>query len=323
MLMFFLFIGIGVFLLYIGAGSIVTSSSRVARRMGLSDLWIGLTIVAFGTSLPELVVGFMSNLSPEAQGLTLSNIAGANINNITLILGISGLISPLTIREKTTRREISFMILAGVVFYIMALSGNVMSRVEGIILLVFFAYFTFTCCVIDFFKEPPVCRPGRVTDEMQLEIDAERKPLALDIFLIIFGIAALGFGGEITKNNAVNLANYLNIPKTVIGATIVSLGTTLPELFTSVMAASKGKLDISIGNIVGSCIFNMLMVGGIAAVTRPIAVNTSLLMLDFPVMLLTSIIVIPMISPDFHIDKTESVILLLCYVFYVFTSYIR
>ncbi len=319
MLSLILWILLGVFLLYIGAGAIVTSSSRVAKRFGLSDLWIGLTIVAFGTSLPELVVGFISNLSPEATGLTLSNIAGANINNITLILGISGLISPLTIREKSTRREISFVILSGVVFYIMAVTGNVISRFEGIILLAFFGYFTFTVCVTDFFKIPAICRLNHVEDKSE----ANKKPIALDIFFIIFGMAALGIGGEITKNNAVSLAIFLKIPMTVIGATVVSLGTTLPELFTSVMAAARGKLDLSIGNIIGSCIFNLLVVGGIAAVSSPIPVNTSLLILDFPVMLLTSIIVIPMISPDFHIDKTESIILLLCYVFYVFTSYIR
>lgn len=308
---------VGLLALYFGAGFIVNSSSRVARRMGLSELWIGLTIVAFGTSLPELVVAITSNLG-VAQDLAMSNIAGANVNNITLILGIAAFISPLMISEKSTRREISFLILAGALFFVLALIGSEISRLDGIILFTMFIIFTFTCCVVDFFKEPPCCR---VIHNDSNEVDGEKKKsMAFDIFLMIIGIVALTFGGQITVKNAVLLATIMNISQTVIGATIVSLGTTLPELFTSVVAASHGKLDISIGNIIGSCIFNMLAVVGIASMIKPIPVSTDILTLHFPFMLLTSMIVIPMISPDFYIDKKESLVLILVYIFYIFSN---
>ncbi|MFP4459408.1 MAG: calcium/sodium antiporter [Candidatus Zixiibacteriota bacterium] len=328
MLTDFLLIIAGLFLLYLGAGSIVTSSSRIARRMGLSELWIGLTVVAFGTSLPELVVGLHSNIT-GVQDITLSNIAGANINNITLILGISGLIAPLTIRDKSTRREVSFLILATVVFFVLAVLGHDITRLDGIILFALFGYFTFSCCFVDFFREPPICRKCSLDRYHKIdlpEIDEEelkKKKPWWDIALIVFGIVALTFGGRVSVDSAVSIATALEIPQKVVGATIVALGTTLPELFTSVFAASRGELDISIGNIIGSCIFNILTIVGIASIIKPIGVNPTLLTFDFPFMILMSVIIIPMISPDFHIDKTESIILLLCYVFYVLTNLLR
>jgi cation:H+ antiporter len=250
--------------------------------------------------------------------LALSNIAGANITNITLILGITGIINTLTVNNKSTRREIKFLVLSGVVFMTLAFIGQSISRWDSIILLVLFGFFNFSCCIVDFFKEPPPCRKEKRTNRSKKK-RYMRTPVYADILLLFFGIVILSYGGNVTVETAKEMAIIFNIQTSIIGATIVALGTTLPELFTSVIAALKGKADLSIGNVIGSCLFNMLAIVGINGLIHPIDVSPSLLQLHFPVMIASSIIVIPMINKDFHISRYEAFILIACYFLYVFT----
>jgi len=254
----------GFILLVKGADWLVDGASELARRIGVSDLAIGLTIVAFGTSMPE----FMVNMFASVQGnsaIAIGNIVGSNIFNILLILGISSLITPIVVQRSTTLKEIPFSFLA--VFALLAfandrfLDGNpvsVLSRAEGIGFLGFFAIF-----LIYTIGMP------RNGEAAQTEPHTQRSILLSSIFIVL-GFIALIIGGKLTVDAAVVIARLFNLSETLIGLTIVAAGTSLPELATSAVAAYKKNADIAVGNIVGSNIFNIFWILGVSAIIRPI-----------------------------------------------------
>jgi cation:H+ antiporter len=254
---------LGLIILVKGADWLVTGASEFARIKNISNLTIGLTIVAFGTSAPELVVNVYSAIL-DHHDMVFGNILGSNIFNLFMILGIAGIISPLTVQSTTVWKEIPFSLLAVVTLMVLTnvafLSNDPgLSRLDGLILLSFFA--GFMLYIYKQLQKDPV-------KEVATETSLSPSKIWL---LILVGLAGLTLGGQLLVSNAVALARVLNVSEKVIGLTIVAAGTSLPELATSVVAAIKKNNDIAVGNIIGSNIFNIFLILGVSSVLRPIS----------------------------------------------------
>jgi len=268
MITYILFI-IGFFLLIKGADLLVDGSASIAKKLKISSIVIGLTIVAFGTSAPEFIVNIFASVQGNTE-IAIGNILGSNIANILLILGISAIIYPITAKKNTVLKEIPLSLLAAVVLGLMAndmiIDGSGFSgitRIDGFILLSFFIiflYYTFGITKSD-------------KDIVEEEIKVFSYPKA--IIFIILGLVGLTIGGKWIVDGAVKIAEFFNISQSLIGLTIVAIGTSLPELATSAIAAYKKQSDIAIGNVVGSNIFNIFWILGASAIIRPLPFNTS------------------------------------------------
>ncbi|KVX01916.1 calcium/sodium antiporter [Shewanella frigidimarina] len=295
----------GFIILTIGAEALVRGASAVALRLGIAPLIIGLTIVAFGTSAPELAVSVKSALVGN-PGIALGNVVGSNIVNIGLILAITALIRPITVQSQMVKRDIPIMIAASVLMWFLLLDGEV-SFIDGAILfsaLVGYLVFSYVSA-----KNNPE----------DLDVDATPQHPGLSIALIIVGIAMLVGGGILFVDGAVDLAKQFGISEVIIGLTIVAIGTSMPELVTSVMAALKGQSDIAIGNVVGSNIFNVLGILGATALIHPVSA-VGFNEIDFIAMLVLAFMVLPFAWSGLRIGRREGSVLLACYVGY--TSYL-
>lgn len=262
---FWLVLGLG--LILVGANVLTDGASAIARRFGLSDLMVGLTVVAFGTSAPELAISILSALSGSAP-LAIGNVVGSNIFNILMIIGVTAIVSPIVIERSVMSLEIPMVILSSVVLLMLGNSGlidgtgvNIVSRLSGLFLLLLFLLFmryTFASAknpeVADSTEEPAVKGMG----------------IWRAIIYVIAGLGALIWGGDRFVDGASGIAAGLGVSEAVIGLTIVAAGTSLPELATSIVAAVKGKPGMAVGNVIGSNIFNVLMVLGAAAVITPL-----------------------------------------------------
>lgn len=313
-----LFFIIGLALLIKGADWLIDHSSHLARTMGISPLIIGLTVVAFGTSLPEMIVSTFAAVKGAAD-LSIGNIVGSNIANIGLILGVSALIRVLPIRLSTLIYEMPFLLVSA--FLLMLLSNDqnlflkesfTLSRIDGLILLGMFGLFLWY--VIKNAREQQ--QEAAVKKEYDQKY-GEKHQLWKDILFIGLGLTALIMGGKIAVDNAVKIALGLGISEAFIGLTIVAIGTSLPELMTSLVAAYKKQADIAVGNIVGSSIFNILLVLGVSSVIAPLTVNPTLLFVDMVVMVLFSIALLAFVTTGRKISRTEGAVLLLGYVAYI------
>lgn len=258
-----LFLVVGLVLLVKGADWLVDGASKLAKRLGVTDLVIGLTIVAFGTSMPEFVVNMVS-VADGATDLAITNILGSNIINTLVILGCSALVCPLVAQRSTIRLDIPLNIVAGVLVLVFVFISSPMepkglSRIEGLALLVVFAAFL----VYTFY-----------TAKADATTTTESTPFPLwkCVVLILAGLVGLVVGGEMIVKTAVAIARYCGVAEAVIGLTIVALGTSLPELATSVVAAFKHNNDIAIGNVVGSNIFNVFFILGTSAIIKHLPV---------------------------------------------------
>lgn len=258
---------LGLVLILVGANVLTDGASAIARRFGLSDLIVGLTVVAFGTSAPELAISVLAALSGSAP-LAIGNVVGSNIFNILMIIGVTAVVSPIVIQRSVMTLEIPMLILSSVVLLMLGNSGvidgtgvNLVSRLSGLFLLLLFLLFmryTFASA-----KNPEV---SDATDEPTI------KPMGIwrAIVYVIGGLAALIWGGDRFVDGASGIASALGVSEAVIGLTIVAAGTSLPELATSIVAAVKGKPAMAVGNVIGSNIFNTLMVLGASAVITPL-----------------------------------------------------
>lgn len=261
-----LLIVLGFVLLIKGADFLVDGASSVAKKFRIPEIVIGLTIVSIGTSMPELFVSTTSALQGSAD-MSIGNIIGSNICNLLLILGLSAVISPVKFQKSTRNIEIPMCFAITVVFMILANIGGVISFADSIVLLVLFAGFLgYTLYV---------AKKGQAEAAEEEEEEQKNDSMLKNIILIVIGIIGLKLGGDFTVNNAVVIAQAVGISEKVIGLTILAIGTSLPELVTSVMAAVKGNDDIAIGNIIGSNIFNMLMIIGVTAFITPLAYNVT------------------------------------------------
>lgn len=313
---FYLILG-AVLILY-GANYLTDGSAAIARRMGISDLMIGLTIVAIGTSAPELVVSIISAIKGNA-GLAIGNVVGSNIFNILVIVGVTGLIRPVDIPKDVLTKDLLLVLLSAVVLLIMGntplLNGApaaILSRSDGLILLLFFAIFmrhTFSSAKTD---------PSVPTPEKSEETSKKQPGIFLSVIYIAGGLAALIWGGDRFVAGASAIAGALGVSDAVIGLTIVAAGTSLPELATSVVAAVKGKPGIALGNVIGSNIFNIFLVLGTAATIHPVPFGS---IGNFDLLTLTGASLLFWIFSAFYKERTitrpEATILLLGYVSYI------
>lgn len=263
MVLAFLFLGVGLLLLVKGADWLVDGASSLAARLGVAPIVIGLTIVAFGTSMPELVVNLFASWSGNTD-IAIGNVVGSNIVNILLILGIAGCICPLAVKSNTVWKEVPMALLAMVLVWVMAndvlVAGNGpdrLDRIDGLVLIAFFIiflYYTFGISKVD----------AGTAEEVA------KHSVPRSWVLSLGGIAALAVGGKFAVEGAVIIAESLGVSERVIGLTIVAIGTSLPELLTSAMAAYRKNADIAVGNVVGSNIFNVFWILGVSSTIRPL-----------------------------------------------------
>ena len=304
-------------MLYYGAEWLVKGSSSLAKGLGIAPVVIGLTVVAFGTSAPELVVSLMSSIEDKSM-IAVGNVIGSNICNISLVLGLSAVFLPVTSSESVVKRDIPIMI--GISIFLLLISINsLIGRVEGAIL--FGGVILYTICSYHF-------STGRVLEcRDQEKIVSELEEIgfvssrAKQIILIVIGVIGVIIGARLVVYSATNIMLILGVNEKFIGLTIVAFGTSLPELATSVIAAIRKEMDISIGNLVGSNVFNILSVLGLASLVRPIAIPggffQSGMFIDYLVMLATSSLPWLFMHKDFTVSRWNGMFLLVCYIGYI------
>jgi cation:H+ antiporter len=283
MMLSILFLLGGFLFLIKGADWLVEGASSIAERAGVSQLVIGLTLVSFGTSTPELFINLISRLSGD-EDMTVGNIIGSNIANILLILGVSAAFRPLTLKRSTVYWEIPFAAAMAVLLYFFSASGRLddrsalqLSRIEGTILLGFFLGFLAYIFVM------------QKRDRRPLGDTQGSRTLKTSMIYLTGGVLGLAFGAKAVVQGGVDLATFLGVPESVIALSVIALGSTLPEMLTSVVAAMKSRSDIAVGNIVGSNIFNICWILGLSAVIRPLSMAASYLM-DAAIMIGASVL---------------------------------
>lgn len=313
---FLLFI-VGFVLLIYGGSFLVDGASSLAKHFKISDLVIGLTIVSFGTSAPELMVNIVASI--EAKGeITIGNVIGSNIANILLILGTASIISPINVKISTIWKEIPFSMLAVIVFFILSndtmingYTDNFISRSDGLILICFFIIFL--AYIVSLSKQS-------IEEEI---IPAKYGKFTSFLFFLI-GLFGLILGGKTVVSSGANIARYFGVSEALIGFSLIAVGTSLPELFASAIAAYKKNSDIAIGNIVGSNIFNIFWILGVSSVTRPIPFSKAY---NFDILILiisTSILFTFMFTgKKYTLYRKEGALLIILYFLYIIYLIIR
>lgn len=310
-----IFIIVGFILLIKGADFLVEGSSSIAKRFHIPEIIIGLTIVSIGTSLPELIVSVNSGLKGYVD-MSLGNVIGSSICNLLLILGLSSSIRSLTLKKETRLIEIPMCFVLTFIFAIICNTGNAITRTEAILLLVLFLMFIIYTIFMGIEGEKFDAEDGETVQE-DLE-QSKQVPMIKNIMGILLGIVALKFGADFTVDHATNIAQHFNISEKIISLTIVALGTSLPELVTSVVAAIKGNSDISVGNIIGSNIFNMYLIIGISTLIKPIVYNLSY-NFDIAVLIVSTfmLFLFQFIPPRNKMSRGNGIIYLLLYLVYM------
>ncbi len=311
-----IFIVAGLVCIIFSANWLVSGASAVAKRFNVSDMVIGLTIVAFGTSAPELTINVISAVNGSTD-IAIGNVLGSNIANIFLVLGISAIIYPIAVQSNTKWKEIPLSLLAAIVLLVLANdvfidknTTNVVTRIDGIILLLFFIIFMVYTFGI-----------AKTSPEVKTEeTEAPKKimPIWKSILFILIGFAGLYFGGKYFVQGAVEIAVMFGVSQSVIGLTIVAVGTSVPELATSIVAAYKKNADIAVGNVVGSNIFNIFFILGTTATIKPLPFTDSS-NIDILVTILASLLlfVSTITLKRAKVDRIEGVIFILIYIAYV------
>lgn len=294
-----------------GADLLVEGASLLARHQGVSPLIIGLTVVAFGTSLPELVVSVYANWT-GSSGISLGNIIGSNLSNIAVILGLSACIYPVSIKKETLGFDMKFMLSVSFIFFFLCFGFFefspffMLGTLDGLILLALFGVFLYK-----------MFTDAEKQHELNKQVSEKETKVLRDIVMVIAGISGVIIGGEALVDSSRNLAEIFGIPEIIIGLTIIAIGTSLPELATNIVASLKKKYDISVGNIVGSNIFNLLMVLGTASLLKPVSVDAKTVWIDIPFMLFISFLLFIFMRTGYVLSRKEGCILLLFYIFYI------
>ncbi len=313
----------GLAMLIVGGDLLVRGATNLARLLGVSELVIGLTVVAFGTSAPELAVNVLAAWEDRGE-ISFGNIIGSNIANIGLILGVAAMIRPLKIRGQVIRRELPMMLLATAGILVTAADAvlrrdtSVFDFSDGLIMLLLFGVFMYYT-VADFLADhsSDVIKEESESFLATVKPDGSRASLALSVLMTLGGLALLAGGGHVTVDRAAHLALALGVPQVIVGLTLVAVGTSLPELVTSVIAARRGQSDLAVGNVVGSNIFNLLLILGVSALVRPIPVPAGGWH-DLFWMAGLSVLLVPMVlTTRNRIMRYEGVILLSAYATYL------
>lgn len=302
-----------------GADLLVNGASSIAKRFGISDLVIGLTVVAFGTSSPELFVNIIASLEGNT-GIAIGNILGSNIANVFLILGVASIIFPLAVTGGTVWKEIPLALLAALVLGVLAndrlIDGaplSALTRTDGLVLLAFFSIFLIYSFSI-----------AKKVQGMENHLPAEvMGPLKSTVFIVL-GLAGLTLGGKWIVDGAVHIASSLGVSQALIGVTVVAIGTSLPELATSAVAAFRKNADIAVGNVVGSCIFNIFLVLGVSSVIKPLPFRVEF-NLDIGAVILGGLLLFAFMFTGGRrrLDRWEGILFVSIYIAYIVLSIIR
>lgn len=295
---------VGLAVLIYGGDLLVNGSVKIAKHFSISPLIIGMTIVAFGTSAPELIVSIKASLAGSSE-IAIGNVIGSNIANLALVLGLTALIFPLAIENQSLRVDWPVMMFASGLFYLFMLDGEI-ARWEGIVL--FSLLIGFVIWLLNIKKE------SSVEDDTN---NTKKTSITKPILLVIVGLIGLYFGSEWLLNGAVNIAKQAGISEHIIGVTIIAFGTSVPELATSVIAAFKKQADISIGNLIGSNIFNIMAVIGLTGIITPIPVSKMVLDFDIFWVIGIAFILFPLMRFGRVITRTKGIFLLTIYLAYI------
>ncbi|KAB7695418.1 calcium/sodium antiporter [Plesiomonas shigelloides] len=331
----YLLLAIGLVLLVVGADGLVKGAARLAASIGIPSLVIGLTVVAFGTSAPELAVSIRSALAGQSE-MAIANVVGSNIFNVLFILGLAAIITPLAISRQLIRQDVPLMVLASMLVFYMIRDG-VLSRLDAGILVVLLLAYTVFLFVQGKRTEATESASGAnnsvapsasgavlseaASTEQDDEVDALIRgthPTWQNLLWIVGGLACLVAGANLLVNSAVNIARAFAVSEAVIGLTIVAVGTSLPEVMTSIVASIKGQRDIAVGNVVGSNIFNLLAVLGVSGVlsSNGLAGNEQLVQQDFPVMLAVALLCVPLFFTGAILSRIEGALFFILYLAY-------
>jgi len=310
MLLDILLFTVGLVLLTLGAKWLVDGASTLALSLGVSPLVVGMSVIAFGTSMPEFVFNLTSS-STDASDLAIGNVVGSNIANIALILGITAILKPVAISSSIMKKEYFFMFLTGLMFVAISLDGEI-SRYDGGMLVIIFIGFLYW-----------LFKSGKVVEDLDIIPVKKADPKWIRNFAFIFlGLAGLLSGAHLMVESATNIALSMGISEMVIGVTIVAIGTSLPELAASMAAILKNHNEMSLGNIVGSNIFNVLFVIGFVSIFAPLTIADAwTLPFHMPVMLLIVLAVVPLYLISRKITKVGGIVLLSLYALYLYFCY--
>lgn len=322
---------IGFVLLVKGADIFVESSSSIAKILKIPPLIIGLTIVAFGTSAPEAAVSITAALNGQ-NGMAMGNVVGSNIFNLLMVIGISGFIKTLSVDKAIISKEFPFLLLVSVLLFVLtcdvSLQGaatNILSRGDGIVLLMFFIIFMYSLLKVALGAMNSNSNPESsissdnaidLNDGTLINENIKNKTLSKNIVLSIIGIILIVFGGQIVVKCSSEIASNFGVSDQLIGLTIVSIGTSLPEFVTSIIAAIKGESSIALGNVIGSNMFNILFVLGVSAVISPLSIDP-MLFIDALFMIFTTLLTYLFAIKKKDVNKYESTILIVLYIGYM------
>jgi len=309
MILNILLLAIGLGALILGGDILVRGSSRLALRFNIQPMVVGLTVIAFGTSAPELLVSLTAAFD-EAPDLSVGNVVGSNISNLALVLGSASLFGYIPINESTAKRDWFVTMLASILLYVFCRNG-ILSNTEGIIL--------FGLLIIYLSVLIRITRKEKIKIDYDIK-DTENSNLekAKDLGLLIFGGVCLYFGSEWFISGARDIAINLGISERIIGLTVLAVGTSLPELFTSIIAARKGETDLALGNLFGSNIFNILSIIGITSFVHPLNVNPSIIDSDLIWMLVLTLGILPLMIIRKRFGRNSGIILLAFYAIYLY-----
>lgn len=318
MLVPILMLALSLVILVAGAESLVRGSVRIAQRLGVSSLFIGLTIVGFGTSTPELSASITASLQGRT-GIAIGNVVGSNICNVALIIGLAALIRPLAVVFPTVRKELGVAVVAGLVPFAALATGGTVTRWLGALMLAGLGAYIWLGWRA---ARRQTAAEARAEDRLEDEMAAGApRSVVLSALMVAAGLGLLVFGARLLVGNAVTIAQSLGVSDLVIGLTVVAIGTSMPELITSLVATVRAESDIAVGNIIGSNIFNVLGILGAASVVAPQPVARSVFMVDLPLAALLAVVLVPMCRSGSRISRPEGGVLLAVFVAYTVYQY--
>lgn len=317
--MSFLTLLIGFALLIKGADIFVDGASSIAKKFNVSPMLIGLTIVAMGTSAPEAAVSVSSSLAGQ-NDMSIANVVGSNFFNILIVLGVSSIIAKLPVEKETIKKDTPFLIFISILLLALSLNFN-LSRLDGVIFLVLFILFLINMIKSNISSKDIESSSGETAIAIEAT-DTKSIHMPKTLLLCLIGIVGIVFGGDLVVNSATNIATSFGMSANLVGLTIVAMGTSLPELVTSVIAVKKGETEIAIGNVIGSNIFNILLVLGLAALIHPMAVSL-VAIIDTIFMTAVTILLYIFIKKNNSLIKIHGIIFVIIYFIYLIYTIIR
>ena len=317
--MSFILLIIGFFFLIKGADLFVDGAASIARKFNIPSMVIGLTIVAMGTSAPEAAVSITSSLAGQ-NDMSVANVVGSNFFNILMVLGVSAILAKLPVQKNTIKKDTPFLLIVSGLLLLFAIDKKI-SRIEGLILLIVFVYFLYS--TVKNAKNNPE-EESISNDEIALSEDesSTEVPMLKTIILSIIGLVGIVIGGDMVVDSATSIATLFGMSANLVGLTIVAVGTSLPEFVTSIVAIKKGETEIAIGNVIGSNVFNILLVLGLATSICPIAISTFALF-DIVFMVAITILLFIFMKKDNSLVKKHGFILVAIYIAYMTYTIIR